>query len=342
MRMRVGIDRVAKEAGVSAATVSRVLNDKPGVGRETRRRVLEIAKRLRYEPHPVAQRLAAGTSHAVGFLIPEHYAADHETQFYAIMMLAAQKTLQAKGFDLIPIPIGDDATRLLEEAAHGRYGGFIAAGPQVDSGVLIALQQSELPLVLIDNQLFHGGVNAVLNDDRQGACDAVAHLIEHGHTEIACLSGPKRWVSNRARAEGYRDALEAAGLERKACIVRVGETTVGSGEEAMRQALEQSTTAVFCINDLMAIGAVHAARDLGLRVPDDVAVVGFDDVFVARDVQPPLTTIRVDKERIGALAAAQAIEVMAGREPAETTLVGCELVVRQSCGCPAETTRSSE
>jgi DNA-binding LacI/PurR family transcriptional regulator len=214
-----------------------------------------------------------------------------------------------------------------------RVDGLILAGPDISAKFILHLVTTGIPLVLVDNCLSQTVVNCVLNDDEGGTYAATRHLMEHGHSRIAFLSGPQEWVSNRERARGYQRAMEEANLE--PLILHGAETTIASGQEMMEQALERwpELTAVSAANDSVAIGAIRAAARLGRRTPDDLAVVGFDDISWAQMNDPPLTTVHVFKQRMGQLAAQLLLDCI--QNPNTTpvkTLVSTDLVLRESCG----------
>lgn len=333
-RAKVNIRDVAKTAQVSVATVSRVLNDKPGVGEATRERVLEVAKQLGFVPNHTARGLSGRRTDCIGFVVRYHREiADHDP-FYSAIMVGAEWELRKHQLHLIPVTVGESADEaILQSVQAGRFDGFICAGPEISASLILRLVGWGYPTVLVDNRLKHARLSAVMSDDRVGAKEAVAHLISHGHQRIACLSGPLDWPSNRERYEGYVQAMQDAGAGNRVCIVSRGETTIHSGYDAMSEALQIGISAVFCANDAMALGAIRRIREANVSVPAGVAVVGFDDIFLAEHCDPPLTSVRVHKERMGLLAARRLCDVISGNDLPETTLVGCDLVVRSSCGC---------
>ncbi|MBE3576981.1 MAG: LacI family DNA-binding transcriptional regulator [Limnochordales bacterium] len=338
---------VAAEAGVSVATVSRVLNDKEGVGEKTRARVLAAAARLGFVPNDSARRLTSAQPDSFGFIVRYHRVRRNEDPFYSAVLYAASAELGRHGYQLVPLPVGEmEAEHLRRLVGSGRLGGFLLAGPEVPAELVREVAAQGLPLVLIDNRDPElPNTPVVAGDDQGGAAQAVQHLLTHGYRRFACLCGPLTWPSSRNRYFGYAGALALAGAEGGARVVSMPETTEASGYQALLRLLEEVRTtgepmpqALFCANDAMALGALRAAKDQGFRIPQDLAIVGFDDVAMAAEATPPLTTVRVFTDRIGVAAARVLLGMVAGDVAAppvagQTVLVGTELVVRQSCGC---------
>lgn len=346
--VRRTIRDVAAEAGVSVATVSRVLNGKGGVGDAARERVLAAASRLGFVPNDSARHLTSARPDSFGFIVRYHRVRRNEDPFYSAVLYAASAELGRHGYHLVPLPVGEiDAEHLQRAVAGGRFGGFLLAGPEVPAGLVRQVAVQGLPLVLIDNRDPElPGIPVVAGDDQGGAIQAVQHLLAHGYRRFACLSGPLEWPSSRSRYFGYAGALALAGAEGVTRVVSMPETTEASGYQALLHLLEDSRAtgvpvpeAIFCVNDAMALGALRAARERGVGVPADLAIVGFDDVAMAAEATPALTTVRVFTDRIGVAAARVLLGMVAGDDAMArsgagvTVLVGTELVVRRSCGC---------
>lgn len=227
--------------------------------------------------------------------------------------------------------------RLIKER---RADGVLLAGPEIPARQILALRTQGIPVVLIDNTLTQTPIDCVVSEDEQGGYTAVCHLIEHGHRQVVILTGPLTWPSNQARYDGYCRAIREHGLEMLEIHER--ETTIESGYRALQAALANCAhlTAVFAVNDPMAIGAMRALRESGRRLPEAVAVIGFDDIDWASHVDPPLTTMKIYKRQIGAAAARRLIQrIEKGDEAPERSSVGTTLIIRESCGCstPART-----
>jgi DNA-binding LacI/PurR family transcriptional regulator len=341
--MTMTIKDIAARLGVSTATVSRALNDKPGVSVEVRRRVLDLAADLSFAPNGTGRGLSTARTQTLGFVVRRKAFPTVQDHFYLQIMHGVEQEVARNGYHVILSAVGAPAGANTMNGANdlslvreGRVDGLILAGPDIDSSLILELQHNGVPLVLIDNALRQTPVDCVLNDDREGAFAAVIHLIEHGYERIAFIGGPSTWISTVERRAGFEDAL-AARNRTPSAIVHQRETTVETGYAAMIELLEQDTppNAVFAVNDSMAFGAMRAARENGLTVPGDLALVGFDDIDAAQHTTPPLTTVRIFKERVGEVAARRLLDRLTGpATPPQRTYVGTELIIRQSCGCP--------
>jgi DNA-binding LacI/PurR family transcriptional regulator len=334
-KRNVTLKTIAEAVGVSTATVSRVLNDRPGVSDAMRQRVLETAQRIGYVPDFSARNLATAKTHTIAFIIPKLQFSGTVDPFYPLIMEGAASYLSDYNYHVLLTTLDIEAMAQSEYPAvlHGRrVDGLILAGPQIPPAFVLRLLVRELPVVLVDNALSQTAVNCVLSDDEGGAYIATHHLLECQHRRIFFLSGPSRWISNEKRAAGYRRAMEEQECE--PLILHAEETTIESGKVLLPQALEAwpDATALCAANDSMAIGAMRAAARLGRRVPQDLCVVGFDDISWAQLCNPPLTTMHVFKHRMGALAAQRLLELIEtpGLPPTKS-LVATELVQRETC-----------
>jgi DNA-binding LacI/PurR family transcriptional regulator len=335
-RKSVTLKAIADRAGVSTATVSRALNDQPGVAAELRARILEIAGDMGYRPHLAARSLATSVTRTVSFVVRKAGRAATDDPFYPIIMAGAEAHLSQNGYHILLTTVDEQTMAQPDQfpvVHRGMVDGLILAGPDIEPSFIVHMITAGVPIVLVDNCLSQTAVNCVLNDDVGGTYAATRHLQEHGHTKIGFLSGPKEWVSNRERARGYRQAIEEKGLE--PFVIYESETTIFSGERAMQRALEAQPelTAVCAVNDSVAIGAIRAGVKLGRRTPQDVAVFGFDDISWAEMNEPPLSTVRVFKRRMGELAAQRILDCIQNPDAAPVrVLVSTELVLRKSCG----------
>lgn len=331
------MEEIARQLGVSIATVSRALNDRPGVSTDTRQRVLELSAHLSYVPHSAARGLATMQTHTVAFLTAHRALPLVADYFYQRIMLGAQHELAQHGYYLIVAALPLDQLndlpnlRLLQE---NRVDGVILAGPEMPPRHILALRAKRIPMVLVDNVLPHTPIDCVLSEDETGGYNATVHLLAHGHSRVVVLTGPLDWPSSLARYEGYRRAMTEKGFELRE--VHETETTIESGDRAMRAALQAypDLSAVFAVNDSMAIGAMRAAREAGRSVPDAVAVVGFDDIEWATHADPPLTTVKIHKRQMGAVAARRLVALIENEDEASIrSTVTTQLIIRASCGC---------
>ncbi|MDY7039260.1 MAG: LacI family DNA-binding transcriptional regulator [Chloroflexota bacterium] len=333
--MSVTASDVAARAGVSVSTVSRVLNDKPGVSAETRRRVLDAVRELHYVPDVAARGLATAHMQNVGFVVykrPLHLSAN----FSLRIMQGVEEELTHHGYHAVLAALEPTTSPSnLKIVRESRVDGLILIGPRFSPRSILELKNAGFPIVLIDNALNETKIDSVLCDNRDGAYEAAKHLIGHGHSVITFICGPDEWVSNRERCAGYRQAMNEAGLEYQ--IFSMPDTTIDTGYEALMQALGvcPSLTAVCAVNDAMAIGAIRALKEVGYQVPDDVAITGFDDISWAALNEPPLTTVHIYLEEIGRFAARRLVDLIEGSSQVPTRIsLATKLLIRQSCGCP--------
>jgi LacI family transcriptional regulator len=332
---RITIRDVAAAAGVSYQTVSRVLNDKPDVAEETRRRVLRLIEELGYQPSAVARSLVSKRTHTLGLIT-----ADFSDYFFTQVIISAEIEARRSGYFFI---LGSTERNPVDEPEYLRLlterqvDGILFARPSTegDSQHLVSLIRQGVPLVTTAYYISGQRLMVVDVDNVDGGWQATNCLVQAGHRHIGMIMGPAGWKSVDDRAQGYRLALEGAGIEFKPPYVERGGWSLQGGYEAAKRLLNRTPelTALFAHNDWLAIGAMKALREAGRRLPDDMAVVGYDDVPVAAYIDPPLTTVRQPMQEVGQLATrllVQSIEdpEMEGKE----VLLKAELVRRGSSG----------
>ena len=339
---------VAQLAKVSIGTVSRVYNNHTNVTGDVRQRVLQAAADLGY-PGPgnrgIAAQASTRTLRDIAFLYsPVNEGSSATTNpFWSHILAGVEREAERANLRLSYRAVDTlrrTPDQLLTAVYDLRASGLLIAGPISDEA-LRTIQTTKLPLVVVESYTPRLGVDAVACDSFEGARQAVEYLISQGHCNIAYLSGPQdltvpqrqKLYTQERRAEGYRTALREAGLAVDSAVVEASNLTAEGGYEACKRLLDrkQVFSAVFCANDMAAIGAIKALREAGRSVPDDVSIVGFDDVDMAEHLTPPLTTMHVPKEAIGA-AAVQRLQTRAAEPNAvwSTTLIDVSLVVRQS------------
>jgi DNA-binding LacI/PurR family transcriptional regulator len=318
---------VAREAGVSYQTVSRVLNGHPNIRAETRQRVLDAVARLDFRPNRAARMLATSRSHTIGVLAAINGSYYGPTSSIAAIEDAAR---EAGYSTMLANPRVVDATSLREAVRHlidEGVEGIAVLAPQTRTAQVLADLGAPIPIVTMQTELRDADAGLSV-DNELGAAIAAQHLLGLGHRRIALVAGPDDWSEALARTRGFEGALRDAGLEPTA--VAAGDWTAESGYLAFQQLRGHGFTAVFCANDQMALGLMHAAVERGLRVPEQLSVVGFDDVPESAHYLPPLTTIRQDFDELGRRAVATLLARVEGSPLEFPTALPPRLTVRAS------------
>ena len=332
---------VARAAGVSVATVSRALTGSAPVREPTRQRIVDAARELRFTPNASARSLSTRRTGTLGVLLP-----DLHGEFFSELLRGMDQTAQREGCHLLVSSSHHEAAGIAAalRAMHGRVDGLVVMAPDVPSAALGDALPPAVPTVLL-NCAATGTTPALAVDNVGGARTMVRHLAAVGHERIAFIAGPDRNLDAAERQQGFRAAMRELRLPVGKGYVQRGDFTEEGGWRATHALLrlDEPPTAVFAANDMMAFGALLACREAGIDVPDGMAVAGFDDIPVARYVNPSLTTVRVDVDALGARAASlllQAIEARATPPrramPPTRELLPATLVVRESCGAPSE------
>jgi len=328
----VTIHDVAARAGVSVATVSRVLNGKELVREETSRQVLAVAKSLRYVPNVAARALSIRRSQTIGIVLP-----DVHGEFFSEVIRGIDVAARHAGYHILVSGSHSDAGEMLEvlETMHGRVDGLVVMAPDVPLASLREPLAPGLPLVLLNSTT--DGFDAITIDNYGGARAVMRHFAELGHERIAFIKGPAANGDARERLRGFRHAMRGRGAAALRALEFSGDFTEESGYEAAKLIVRQKPrpTAIFAANDAMAIGALSALADLGVSVPRSMSVAGFDDVPIARYIAPQLTTIRVDIAELGRRAFALLLEALGGQNSTHRQeCIGTTLVVRSSSAAP--------
>lgn len=328
---------VAEQAGVSVTTVSHVINETRPVSDELRVRVVSAMEQLRYKPNRLARSLRQGRTYTIGMIVP-----DSTNPFFAEIARGIEDTTFGYRYSLILCNSDGDLEKelfyinhLAEKQVDGIL--FIAAGVSTDHiGMLLRRQ---IPVVVVDRNLSDVAVDAVLTDNRGGGYLATKYLVELGHRRIACITGPSDVTPSAERVAGYRQALQEAGIPADEELVIRGNFDYESGYAAAETLLSLSPrpTAIFACNDLMAVGVLSAANRHGLRIPDDLSVIGFDDVRLASFTVPLLTTVGQPKHEIGVLAATWLLErIEQPDQPPRKRMLDVSLKVRQTTAHPLQ------
>jgi LacI family transcriptional regulator len=326
---------VARRAGVSTATVSRILSGASRGRPLTRERVIAAARELGYRPSGVARSLKLRSTRTIGLIIT-----DIANPFYPELVRAIEDAALERHQALLLCNGAEDAAReaaYLEVLAERRVEGIIVASSGLTERHGRWLARAPLPVVLVNCTLPDVGIPGIQTDNVAGARLATEHLLDLGHRSIAHVAGPPTNAASAERRAGFAEALAARGLDPDGAVVVTGDGHVGGGERALLEILARApeTTGIVAYNDLTAIGVLRALRRAGRSVPQDVSVVGFDDIAVAAEIEPPLTTVTQDVATMGRWAVEQLTAALAGNRPAGgPILLAATLQVRESTGPP--------
>jgi LacI family transcriptional regulator len=332
---KLTIRQIAKLAGVSRSTVSRVINDHPNVSPETREQVLQIVAETGFHPDPIARSLSSRRAGIIGLVIPLAIQSLFEDPFFPRLIQGISQGCNSHDYTLTLFLLHSLEE---EEKLYARV-----SRRQLLDGVIVTATRGGDPLIpqLIANRIpfvMHGRhedprVSFVEVDNAAGAYTAVTHLVRLGRRRVALVTGPSASLAAEDRKRGYLKALRERRVRVDESLIIQGDFTETSGYEAMQRLLPHKPDAVFVASDTMALGALRALREAGSRVPDEVAVVGFDDLPQAATADPPLTTVRQPIQRAGVLAVEMLIDILEnGAEPPRRIILPTELVIRASCG----------
>ena len=325
------IREVAKRAGVAPITVSRVINGSGYVNEETRRRVEQAIQELDYVPNVLARGLRSRRTHTLGLLVT-----DITNAFWTTVARGAEDAAMQNGYSVFLCNTDEDIRKqkqYLRALLSHQVEGAIIAPASSDGAALRPLQRARLPFVVIDRRVANVHADLVVGDSVGGARMLVEHLLARGHRRIGHLGGPRGISTADDRERGYREALQAAGVAVDEALVRRGDYKQESGYQQMRALLSRTElpTAVLAANNVLAVGALVALREEGLRVPDDVAIVCFDDLPQASQIDPFLTVAAQPAYDFGATAVRLLLERLADpRRPPQTVVLPVRLIVRRS------------
>jgi LacI family transcriptional regulator len=334
--LSASIKEVALKAGVSIATVSRVINDKGPVAVETRQRILAAIEQLRYVPHGAARSLITNQTDTIGVLLPDLYG-----EFFSEVIRGIDLAARRSGFHVLISGFHSDRAEIeaVLRALRGRVDGLIVLSPDVDAQGLRRNLPETLPVVLLNTRVKgrEGAAFDAINVDNYGGAFAMArHLASLGHRRIALICGPAENADARERLRGYRDAQRAEGIAPPPALEVPGDFSEESGYRAGQRllTLEPRPEAVFAANDSMAIGCLFALREAGVEVPGGIALAGFDDIPIARYVTPSLSSVHVPIAELGTRAMERLLHAVEHKNEHERRqeTVPTTLVVRGSCG----------
>jgi LacI family transcriptional regulator len=323
---------VAKAAGVSIATVSRVLNDAARVTEDTRDRVWSVVEKMGYAPHGGTRAVAVRRTRTLGVLLPELYG-----EFFSEFIRGIDETAKKHGFLTLVTSARREAQEISGAVSNmrGRVDGFLAVSPSVAARATLAEVAERYPTVLVGAGSDVGAFAALSVNNFQGAASMMKHLLSLGHRRIVFLRGPAGQVDAGERLHAVREV--ANWYDDCELTELSGEFRMDTAYDVVTQLLQSGVRpdAIFAANDTMAIGAISAVRDADLRVPDDIAITGFDDTPMTKYLSPPLTTVRMPIYALGERAALRLIETLRGggtAVPAKQEILPAQLVIRSSCG----------
>jgi LacI family transcriptional regulator/LacI family repressor for deo operon, udp, cdd, tsx, nupC, and nupG len=325
----VTIKDIAKAAGVSHTTVSRALKGHSAISAETTALIQKLAQEMGYTPSAVAQSLLARRTRTIGMVITT--TAD---PFTVQIVGGVEQVAQAAGYSVFLSSSHNNPEQemaVVETFQRRRVDAIIVTSSRLGSVYSSRLDQIQVPIVLINNQEEGDYLHSVAVDDIQGARLAVEHLIALGHRRIGYVGAANRPKSNRRRSKGYQAALEEAGIVSDPAPIfsPAASSDIERGQTALQSFIDSGITAVFCYNDLTAIGLLMACRQRNIAVPQELSVVGFDDIEPALYVTPPLTTVCQPRSKLGKLAMTMVLDLLNGQE-AQDQMLDCELIVRES------------
>lgn len=336
--MKPSLQDIADRVGVSTATVSRALNDRGGVNAETRERILQMAQEMGYVPNAAAKGLATSRTYTLGVITYQRPPQQPISNFPDETIQGIDQEARERGYHLMTTFVNAD---MMQDTVHipligeRRVDGLILIGPALTAAFIIRLYSSGIPIVLVDNMLSETNIDAVVCDNVGGTYAVTKHLIDvHGLSKLAFFSGPADWFSSRERRGAYTQALAEIGQTPR--VIYMQDTTMDMGYTAMQEAREQfpDLEGVVAVNDATAFGAIRACKEHGCSVPEDIAVVGFDNVGWAAMHDPPLTTVRMFRHETGIQAVRHLIDTIERGSPAGFQLrLGTEQIIRKSCGC---------
>lgn len=305
VKVSITINDIARMGKCSKATVSAVLNNRPGISDATRERILKIVEKYNYKPSQLARSLFTHKTKTIGLVIKEI-----DNPFFAKVMRGVYQVCTEHDFTVL---LGsselssEHQSESIDALVRQQVEGIIISplfGDDVNNQLILDLHHDNYPIVLL-NDIGLTDVPFVSIDNRRAACDAVRYLLENGHTHIACLSGPDHSINAEERQEGYKQAFREAGMEYQPdCIIPAG-SSIENGYKVAKSIFSKPSpfTAVLCFNDMIAIGVNNALYELGIRVPDDVSLVGFDNIEFCNSMRVPLTSVNIPAFEIGKTAA---------------------------------------
>jgi LacI family transcriptional regulator len=331
------LEDIARLSGFSRSTVSRVINGDENVKEDTRQLVMEVVQKINFQPNLIARSLAAGRTNVLGLVIPAGVSTIFTDPYFPQLIQGVSTACNAQGYSVMMwLAEPEYERRMIGQIMHsGLLDGVIVSSMLIDDPIVQSLYDSKMPFILIGRHPTLD-VNYLDVDNLSAGREAVLHLIRLGYKRIATITGPQNMIAGYDRYQGYQRALEEHNLPLNPKLVAEGDFSEAGGYSGMLKLLGEKPDAVFVATDTMAIGALRALREVGLRVPEDVAIVGFDDMPEAARTDPALTTARQPTLHMGLVAVETLVEII--RYPAAQTrnvILPIELIIRKSCGAPS-------
>ncbi len=333
----VTLDDVAKHAGVSRATVSRVVNNYPHVSERVRQQVLKTVKEMGYNPHMAARWLASNRTGNIGFVIPNSLHTFFSDPYFPQLTAGVAQACSENDYllSLFIFHTPELEKQMIPRLTRGGLvDGIIVQSTDIDDTTLLKINEGKVPFVVAGRPLNLPQANYIDVDNVTGAYNAVAHLLRLGHRQIGTISGPRNTAVGQDRLKGYRQALMDRGISPQESWVATGDFTEQGGFYAAQHLLQTNPdlSALFVASDGMAIGAMRAIRQAGKGIPDDISIVSYDDLPPAQQAVPPLTTIRQPIQQLGRNAVEILLDIIEhGTTPPRQIILETELVIRQSC-----------
>ncbi|MBM2840927.1 MAG: lacI-type protein [Bacteroidetes bacterium] len=330
----ITIKDVAREAGVSIATVSRVFNNIGPVGADTRSRVRSVARQLKYIPNAVGRSLSMKRTDAIGLLLPDLFG-----EFFSEVLRGSDQRAQQSHYHLVVSSSHNNKEEIHAALTmmRGRVDGLVIMSPHIDAHTLNENLPASLPVVLLNSYIDDDSFDSLNIDNFGGAFEMVQHLLQHGYRRIAIIKGIEQNLDAAERLRGYHAAIEKGGGERNSKLEVSGSFSEASGYDAVKELLSTSPRprAIFASNDSMAIGALSALRDEGVQVPGEIALAGFDDVPIASYLTPSLTSVHVGIHSFGIRAIETVLNAVREKNSHRKNQIVLKttLSLRESCGC---------
>ncbi len=337
MKDRVNLKHIAQKTGFSIKTVSRALNNHQDVNTNTRKKILEVARNCSYYPNLLAKSLRTNRTFTIGYIVP-----DITSEFFGRIGISIEKIFKSRGYSILVSFTEESREKEIDSLklllSHRVCGIVLATVGTTGEFLQNDVRQYGVPVVVIDNKVESTKTDCVLHENINGAYKLTEHLIQHGHRAIACVTGPLFETSGKERLQGFRNALADRGISVPSSYIRSADWKMDGGYRAASEIMSgkgEKPSAMFVGNSVMALGVLKAASELELRVPEDIALVSFDNLSFAEAISPPLTTLDSPEEKIAAISSELLLDRIDKGDVsgAKEFYVEGNLCIRQSCGC---------